>query len=203
MVGIFFAMTKHEIVDKIIKDESYLNYCKRVCGERDEYKDLFQYTILSLLEKKEEEIEDVYKRGSIKPYVARIIWFNANNPTSQFNREHRSKELIDIGVFVDRGDIEEDFFKTPESLIESNERDEFAEWANKFDEGINKECERCIKEGVYPAPIKIYQIYEEIGNMREVSKCTQIPYDTIKRYVSQTRKKILNRLNEDTDSNPT
>lgn len=201
-MGIFFAMTKHEIVEEITKDESYLSYCKRVCGGKDVYKDLYQYTILTLLEKKENEIKDVYKRGSIKPYIARIIWININNPTSQFNREYRSKELIDVSVFLELNNDEDYcFFKTPNALIENNEVDEFEEWANRYDEEIEKECNRCIQNGVYPAKIKIYQIYEELGSRREVSKCTQIPYDTIKRYVAETRKEIVKKVNENTDRN--
>lgn len=178
-------MNRDEIIQEVVNDKAYLEYCKRACQGKDIYKDLYQYTILTVLEKPEEEIKDIYERGSLKPYISRIIWLSVNSPSSQFYAQNITAQGYEI-----QGDLEED-----------SEYGVFEEWAERFDRELEKECNRCITNGIYPAQIKIYQMWEELGSMKEVARCTQIPYNTIKRYVAETRKQIIEKINEDTDSN--
>ena len=175
-------MTRNEIIEQVSKESIYIDYCKRVCGGRDIYKDLFQFIILSLMEIEEEKLIGINERGKLKGYIVRMIYINANSKTSPFYREITGFEFVDTE------------FNYDVSYTESDEETEIA--LNNFDEELKKECNKCEQRGVYPSAIKIYELYEQKGSYTEVSKCTQIPYKTILRYVHKTREKILNNLND-------
>lgn len=184
-------MTKHEIIEQVSKDNTYLDYCKKVCNGKDIHKDLYQYVILTMLEMNEETLIDVFNRGKIKAYVLGIIYKSIYGNRSSFFTEYEGKikteEINNIS-----------HFELSESEIEFDSK------LNEFDIELQKECNRCIVNGIYPAQVKIYEIYEEVGSYTKVAELTQIPFKTVQRYVKGTREKILKNLNDkNSSSNPT
>ena len=183
-------MDKAKIIDLIVKDNSYLNYCKKVCGGRDIYKDLYQYTVLYLLEMNDTKLISIYNTGGIRNYIGRIIYVNGNIPTSVFKKEYEGKIQIQ--------DLDYERLQ-----IKDENSDGLQNLMDEFDRELQKECNECIQKGIYPAAVKIYELYEEKGSYVEVSRATNIPYKTIQRYVHGTRKKIIDRLNgKNSNSNP-
>lgn len=181
-------MTKNTIVIEIYNDKAYIDYCKRCCNGNDIYKDLFQYVILTILGMEETKLFNIYKNNGLRNYIARIIYISANSKTSEFYRTINGK--------IDEIDI--DYSHTLESL--PNEIDEKL---NMFDDEMEKECNACIQKGIYPASVMMYHLYEKHGSLSEVSRCTDIPFTTVKRHVDTIRDKIVKKINENSSSNTT
>lgn len=183
-------MTRNEIIDQVSKDKSYIEFCKKVCSGKDIHKDLYQYVMLTILEMDGAKIEDIHNRVGIKAYIFGIIYKSIKGNRSSFQAEYEGKlnlEDIDYKNFV----------------FTDDEEDPALEHLDKFDEALSKECNACIMKGVYPAQVRIYEIYEQTGSYKTVSQDTRIPYKTVRRYVHETREKILNTLNDkDSSSNP-
>lgn len=176
-------MNKAEIIEEVSRDEKYLAYCKRVFNGRDAYKDLYQYTILALYEMDDEKLIYLHTSGGLRNYVARMIYLGANSTTSAFYRQMRGFDFAELS--------KEHTQVADEKIIDPCESS-----LNEFDKEMEKECNRCIQANIYPAAVKIYEIYEQIGSYKEVSECTMIPYKTVQRYVHGTREKILNNLHD-------
>jgi DNA-directed RNA polymerase specialized sigma24 family protein len=173
----------------VVEDARYSDYCVRLCKGKDIHKDLYQYTILALLELDESTLIDVFNRGKLHSYIVGIMYKSIYGNRSRFIKEYNG---IALGELDDNIDIPE-----------PDEASGFDEFMVRFDEEILKECNRCIQSGVYPAAVKIYEIYEQVGSYKKVSECTRIPYKTVLRQVHETRQTIIKRINEDIGSNPT
>lgn len=182
-MGIFFAMTKHEIVELITKDKAYEAYCKRVCNGKDIYKDLYQYIILTILEKEESKIVGLHERGEIKLYISRIIWLSVNSKNSEFYQKYISGEWDELNINISEEEAEGDFER----------------FMDGFNEKLDVECNRCETDGIYPTSVKIYEAYTLEGSYTKTAKRLNIPINTIHRHVANTRDLILKSLNEDTD----
>ena len=169
-------MTKSEIVLEITKDKAYSNYCKKVCSNKDIYKDLYQYVILYLLEMSEEKIVRLYNEGGLKNYIVRIIYLNAHGDTP-FTRQQKS-----IG----------DDIKI--NSIANEEKDNKEERINLVKEAIKKEVLICHQKKIYPAGLKLLDLHLELGSYQKVANKTKIPYKTVIKYISSIKEKIRNNL---------
>lgn len=166
-------MTKANIVLEITKDRAYLDYCKKVCQFKDLHKDLYQYTILYLLEMDEKKLVRIYKEGGIRMYVARIIYINVNSSRSQFRKQFTSTDTLNF--------IPDTIMDVPEGVSESLE---------KVEKKIKEEVLFCHQKNVYPASVKLLEIYAELGSYQAVSDATRIPYKTVRRHIQGLTEKI-------------
>lgn len=179
-------MTKSQIIEQIANDRSYSDYVKKVCNGRDIHKDLYQYSMLTVMEMEESKMIEVHGRVGIKAYMLGLIYKSLYGNRSRFMNEYNGMNTEELTPWHDSVELE--------SLTEIEAK------LNKFDEALKRECERCENEGVYPTAVKIYEIYEEKGSYAEVARCTGIPYKTVQRFVHNTRETILKNIDEDTDS---
>lgn len=152
-----------------------------MCVSGDLFNDLFQYVVLCLMEMPEDKLIRLGESGGLRMYVARIIYINAKSPSSQFQRQINS-----CGDDIDKYIVSQ--------LIDDVEGFDYDEWLNKFDVELKKECNECIVKGVYPAQVKLYELYEEKRSYTKVAACTQIPYKTVQRNIKALREKIINKI---------
>lgn len=169
-------MNRNEIIENIYKDKKYIEYCKQVCRS-DLYQDLFQYTILYLMEMPESKLIALSESGDLRMYIARIIYINAKSERSDFNKKYKDK--IIYNEFIEYEPFNEDLF------IEVNKE-------------IKHEMIECTKKNIYPASVKLLEIYAECGSYQEVANRTKIPYKTVRRHIITLREKIIKNINDKT-----
>lgn len=177
-------MTRTEIINEITNDPNYLATCKRVCNGKDIYKDLYQYVVLYFLELDENRLIEIYNTGGIRNYIARVIYTQAYGKTSGFTREMKGAFLF------------EEMQPHHNSVITDGEISVVDEMINDYDLEIKKECARCETKGIYPTSVKLYNIYEEKGCYREVSRCLNIPYRTVQYHIHGLRNKLVKAVND-------
>ncbi len=173
-------MSKKDIIEAIAKDKKTLEYCKKVCKRGDLYNDLMQYTLLYLLEMDENKLIDIHNNGRLDFYVARIIYINANSPSSRFMNTHKT---IGDDFLIDNIPIVKD--KNNNRLI------------NRINKEIAIEQATIINSGAYPVSVKLLELYAECGNLRDVSRKTGIPYMTVYRHVTEIKTKLKNKIKHD------
>lgn len=181
----YFAMNRNEIVLQITQDKSYLEYCKKICQGRDVYQDLYQYTMLQVLEMEEEKLKKLFSED-IRKYIGRIIWLSVNTKSSEFYRKFIKEGGEDIPV---------------PNIAEDETESEFDLFMDRFNSGLDRECNRCTQKGIYPTAAGIYEVYRLEGSITEASKKLNIPIPTIHRNIQFARSQALKYINEDTSSN--
>ena len=170
-----------DIINIVINDKRYINYCKRVCNGRDEYKDLYQYIIMQVLEMDEKKLIRLYNEQALNMYLARVIYISINSKTSDFYR-----------TFFDKIETTE--------LTELNILDEsdnsFNEFLDEFDKELKIEAETQINKGIYPSQVKLYEIYEAEKSYQKVANETGLKYKTVRNNINALRDKLIKRIND-------
>lgn len=173
-------MNRNEIITEIYNDKKYIDYCRKVMNGDDLHKDLFQYVCLYLAEMKETKLLQLHNTGGLRMYIARIIYINAYSQSSQFRKQYESGEDLPAKIVELFEDDEAEMFKD-ESI-------------KKIKKAIEEAEKESIKNGVYPASAKLFQIYLECGNGREVARRTGIPYITVWKHIEDFKNKIRAKI---------
>lgn len=203
---------RDKIVSEIYSDNSYINYCYKVCRGRDIHKDLFQYVILYLMEMPQDKLERIYNEGGLRSYVARIIYCSINGNRSQFLKQINGEPCESLPIIEPKqsvfnyhysNDGMEDFIsKKAKSFISSGTVLQYGEEVaynvnftlKKVNEVLNSEELYWKKKDMYPAPVRLFEIYLELGSFMEVSRATLIPYKTVRRHINDLINKIKENL---------
>lgn len=127
--------------------------------------DIRQHVFLTLLEKKEEDIEDLITRGKLKAYIVKMIYNTQSH--------HRTKYQKEMGFNVHTVEFTQEH-ETP------GEAEDF-EFENKIVKAV---------EGLDLFKNKMIKAYAKYGTMRAVSEATLIPLPTVHRVIKQAREKI-------------
>lgn len=177
-------MNKNKIIEIIYNDSQYLDYCKRVCRVGDLYNDLFQYTILCLLEKPEDRLIELYNSGGLRMYVARIIYINSKSERSDFNKLYNEK--------VDFNTLELD-------NVSSEETADKEMLIIRVSKEIEKEVRECIAMNKYPSAAKLFEVYVDKGSYQAVvnefkEKGIPLKYKTVRRLISEFKTKIKQNI---------
>lgn len=173
-MGYFFVM-RNQIIQGVYNDKQYLSYCKRVCKQGDLYNDLFQYVVLYLLEMPELKLIELHESGNLRSYIARIIYINANSERSEFRKQYRSELDIDGLVLMQVEDYADFEIELKLNHVKSE---------------LTKEINECTEKGVYPASVKLLEMYAETGSFQEVANRTNIHYRTVYRHINSLIDKI-------------
>jgi len=177
-------VNKNKIIEGIYNDKQYLNYCKQVCRFGDLYDDLFQYMILYLLEKPEEELLRLYNSGGLRMYVARLIYINSKSETAPFyNLYIKNKEVNPLEL----------------DNVSSEETAEKEMLIIRVSKEIEKEVRECIAMNKYPSAAKLFEVYVEKGSYQSVvnefkDKGIPLKYKTVRRLISEFKTKIKNNI---------
>jgi DNA-directed RNA polymerase specialized sigma24 family protein len=172
-------MTRNAIIESIYNDKKYINYCKQVLPNGDLYNDLFQYVCEYLLKIEEKKLIDLHKKNQLRMYVARIIYINAHSERSEFNKQYN--ERIDLESYLHEVDLID---------FDNSDLIDFVKVE------IENEINYCNENNIYPASIKLLEIYADLGSYKEVSVKTKIPYLTVINRISKIREKIKKNIND-------
>jgi len=170
-------VNKNEILNEICNDEKYIDYCYSVAG-CDLYKDLFQYVCLYLLEINDDKLIKLHKEGGLRMYVARIIYISIHSNRSEFKKQLYGKLKTE---------------ELPENINTNDDDFNDEEQIKKIESEIDKEITKSIKKNIYPAQAKLFEIYVDCGNYKEVSRVTGIPYLTVRKHIQSFQNKIKNK----------
>lgn len=174
-------MTRNEIIEEIYKDRQYIDYCFRVCQGGDIHKDLFQYVVLYLMEMPKGKLEKIHKRGELRMYVARMIYINVNSQRSQFSKQYSTTGIVEFTPSV-KYDYIENSEEQPDLKLE------------KVETKLKEEVLFCHQKNIYPASVKLLEIYSELGSFQKVADATRIPYKTVRRHIMGLTEKIRSSI---------
>lgn len=168
-------MNRNDILNEIVSDKKYIDYCKKIAGDLSD--DLFQYVCLYLLEMNEEKLIQLHNTNGLRMYVTRIIYISINSERSEFK-----KQLFGRLKYEEVEHIEDVQTESNDDVI------------NQINSLIDAEINKSIKKNCYPATAKLFQIYLECGSYKEVSKRTNIPYLTVLKHVQSFQSKIKSKI---------
>lgn len=161
--------------DRIIKglsyDPYYMELCYKYCNGHELWRDLYQFIFLTLLEMKD---EDFFMIKDYRRYINRMVWLNWISSNSPFRKMYDfstielDDNLIDKEIELDTSDLE---------VVE---------------QVLNEFIAESRKKGQYHWKNKLFEMYVEEGNIREVSRKVGIPYPTVRYNLTQ----IIDAINE-------
>ena len=169
-----------ELITKIAENKEYLAICRKITGGNPIYKDLFQETLLVLLEYDNQKIINIYKQGEIKFFITKIFITLYTKKTSPFNRKYLRHEYPNPLTTGSR-----------KILIEQDDYD--------FEKDTNTE-KKCtlIKQELKiendDDPLwyenKLFLEFLSKGSIKKLAKDTQINYQSISTTIRKVRKRI-------------
>ena len=102
--------TRNNIITELevmgIMDNLISNITKTTTEREDTVKDLKQMCYLTLLEKDEQEVIGMYKKGQLLYYIARILTNNYYSKTSPYY--YQFKKLLNNSIDIDDYDEQQD-----------------------------------------------------------------------------------------------
>lgn len=151
-----------------LTDKKYLRICRNITGGNLLYKDLYQETILIILEMSEEKFSEVKCLECLFIKLADRQW---NSSTSPFYYSHRKPITAIINEPDDEYDYEADK-RTEEQLHLTHSEIKGSYWYDR----------------------EIFKMFMELGGVRAVSRKTGIPKSSIALTINSIRKKIKEKL---------
>ena len=168
-------MILQTIIDEVIKNKEYKATCIKIAGSKDLGDELYQNFFLSLYSVKEEQFSKAIEKGYLKFLLIRIIQNINLQRFSKYCNESNGMLLLTNRTSQITIDIQE----------ESNEQKEFIV---KFKEDFNR-----IKESPSNrdelADCLFMEAYMKYGNLAEVSRRSEINYQTCKKRLNKLREK--------------
>ena len=169
-------MNCNDIIIEITNDKKYYAYCRKIAGI-DLCDDLFQYMLLYLLEMNKEKLIKLHATDGLRMYITRIIYISIHSARSEFKQQLfgrvKTDELVEVAEVFEE--------PTDEILL-------------KIQSEIDNEIKESIKNNIYPAAAKMFEIYVECGSYTEVAKRTGIPVKTVRRNVQEFQQKIKSKI---------
>lgn len=153
--------------------------CKKVLPEMAD--DLSQEVMLTLFEKPEAKIMAAYNGGYFLFYVVRIILNLARSKNSSL---HKKYGHLNVNEEIQDHHLEADDYSTDVDSQFQQAQDEMNRWA---------------KDGDYPYEKNLFELHLQLGNKKELSRKTGIPYRSICYTIDNCKDKIKNRINGTTD----
>lgn len=178
---ILTAKTKNQILEQIYHEKEIRFAVKNILKnpQTKYHEDLFHDLILNLGEKDEEKLLEIYNEGYIFWYCIRFFTNNVNSDRSDFHKVYRKQSRVE---------------------------EPLTDWQHQNQE------EKTIKEELLPLIpyIKVhiqsmhwyeqrifFMFQEEEKSMREISRLTGIPLNSIANTINKVRKEVKNKLNKD------
>lgn len=141
---------------------------RNICKDPDQQDDLYQSVVEQLLSKpkKINEIPDSQKMY----YFIRVVKNNFNSNTSYYHKVYRKNQNFHTPLLEDitEGFIDEEYTETIPDMKWVHRQLETFDW---FDRDL-------------------FLLWLEMGTLTNVSKQTQIPLNSVGRYINKTKKKL-------------
>ena len=164
-------MTKNEIISKLYNDQDIANAIAKM-NPVELQDDLRQEMFLVLCEMDDTRLIEMHKNGFLKYYLVRTMLTMIKSDRSTFHNKFRR-------IFQEIGCAVED---KPVPVDESNE-------------ALHVGIETVMKE-LHWYENGIFKLYAQNKNISELSRQTSIPYRSLSKTISDTRKKIKSKMKE-------
>ena len=152
--------------------------CAKICSDNTD--DLWQETLLILLEYNEEKIINLHTTGKLKFFVCKIMMNQSHSNSSAFHKKYRKQD------FFYKSDIDNEEYDYEQDVLINKCVSEMSLYASSNDNNWYRN--------------ELFKLYIEQGSMRELSKNTGIPVMSIHRSINEFKNDIKQRLNENTTS---
>jgi hypothetical protein len=164
-------VTKNEIISKLYNDQDIANAIAKM-NPVELQDDLRQEMFLVLCEMDDVRLIEMHKNGFLKYYLVRTMLTMIKSDRSTFHNKFRR-------IFQEIGCAVED---KPVPVDESNE-------------ALHVGIETVMKE-LHWYENGIFKLYAQNKNISELSRQTSIPYRSLSKTISDTRKKIKSKMKE-------
>jgi DNA-directed RNA polymerase specialized sigma24 family protein len=164
-------VTKNEIISKLYNDQDIANAIAKM-NPVELQDDLRQEMFLVLCEMDDTRLIEMHKNGFLKYYLVRTMLTMIKSDRSTFHNKFRR-------IFQEIGCAVED---KPVPVDENNE-------------ALHVGIESVMKE-LHWYENGIFKLYAENKNISELSRQTSIPYRSLSKTISDTRKKIKSKMKE-------
>ena len=164
-------VTKNEIISKLYNDQDIANAIAKM-NPVELQDDLRQEMFLVLCEMDDTRLIEMHKNGFLKYYLVRTMLTMIKSDRSTFHNKFRR-------IFQEIGCAVED---KPVPVDENNE-------------ALHVGIETVMKE-LHWYENGIFKLYAENKNISELSRQTSIPYRSLSKTISDTRKKIKLKMKE-------
>lgn len=134
--------------------------------------DVKQHVFLSLFEKDEAFIIDLFERGKLRPYVVKTIYNTANFSEGSFRRQNRRKTEIPTESFPCTPDTESESYDYEELVATCAIRTDQLYWYNR----------------------DLLKLYVKHGTYRKVAELTGIPLLSVHDAVKKAKKEVRRML---------
>jgi hypothetical protein len=158
--------------------------CKKITNSHELSADLFQETMLILLEMDEAKIVSMYEKKYIYVYIYAIMsnqWFAKRR---NFNKNYRH--------------LEKDEKINNRHIQQSDDVIDIFDAANKIWDIIHQE-EKSLKKSSdsgFPYDVEVFKIYMKLGDAKKTAKELNIPYNSIAYTIRNFKKRIRDRFYE-------
>jgi DNA-directed RNA polymerase specialized sigma24 family protein len=164
-------VTKNKIISKLYNDQDIANAIAKM-NPVELQDDLRQEMFLVLCEMDDTRLIEMHKNGFLKYYLVRTMLTMIKSDRSTFHNKFRR-------IFQEIGCAVED---KPVPVDENNE-------------ALHVGIETVMKE-LHWYENGIFKLYAENKNISELSRQTSIPYRSLSKTISDTRKKIKSKMKE-------
>lgn len=170
-------MTNVQIVEQIANNPEYREICGKVCGGHELADELYQETMLTLLEYDNKKLSGIYERDQMRWFVVGLMMRQFQSNTSPFYRKFRQHSALgSTGEFELIPDPGSDYDHTIDELIDAVE--DILEKENWYDR-------------------ELFKLYIQEGSYRKLSALTMIPYKSIGNSVKALKERIAEQIDND------
>jgi len=174
-----------ELITKIAENKEYLAICRKITGGDPLYRDLFQETLLVLLEYDNQKIINIYRRGEIKFFITRIFIILYTKKTSPFNRKYLRYEYPNPLTGGSQVLIEKDDYD-----FEQDDNTEKKCALIKQELGIENDDDPLWYEN------KLFLEFLAKGSIKKLAEDTQINYQSISSTIRKVRRRIKDKYDQ-------
>jgi DNA-directed RNA polymerase specialized sigma24 family protein len=164
-------MTKNEIISNLYTDKDVAQAIEKM-NPVELQDDLRQEMFLVLCEMNESRLVDMHKNGFLKYYLVRTMLTMIKSDRSTFHTKFR-RLFHEIGSGI---------IDKPDQVNDNNE-------------DLHVRIEKTMKQ-LHWYENSIFNLYAENKNISELSRQTAIPYRSLSKTISDTRKKIKQKMKE-------
>lgn len=169
-------MNHSEIISEISRDPKYLSICRKVSNNHPQHKDLFQETMIILLEYDQGKIKRMHKAQELGFFVVGLFIKGFQMTNSSFNKKYRHihQEINGNSTLLKQESYDIDADK-------------------KFEETIRKVQEQLhIKNDDDPMWYQnnLFKFWIKEGTISELARKTDIPRNSISDTITKVKKRI-------------
>lgn len=152
-----------------LAQKKYFNICRKITRGNSLWNDLYQESILAILELPEKKFAEI---KCLECFFIKIADRNWNSSTSPFYYKYRKIKTEQLTANVERGEEEGEEEKKEYEISRINKIISDSHWYDR----------------------ELFNLFLKLGSRRKVALKTGIPETSVKRTIREMKKKIKNSL---------